>query len=1006
MRLQALPRGRRAAAGVLTCLHVCASVAGAELLPVQSFTTEHGLAHEHVRCIRRDSRGFLWLCTAAGVSRFDGSRFVSFTPATGLPSAAVHDVLEVGDAVFLVATELGLYRLDATRDAIVSRVPLGAGRASAARRLHRDARRRMWVGTDDGLYVLDPQRGLEVARRVELPGVAVGPAASVRALLDGPDGSLWIGGGMGVARRRADGSVESAVGPDAAPMVRALANGGDGGLWIGTEQGLFRWRPARADRPAQLQRPGSESGFSGQRVRSLLLARDGTLWVGAVGGLFALDGARFRRYAVANGLADETINAIAEDAAGNLWLGTDLGGALRVAAGGLTTYQQADGLGLDSVGSLFESRSGALHVVSEVRAILSRFDGRRFAAAQPMLPAAAADAAVRTPTPALQDHRGEWWIGSDTGLFRFASTERIEDLARHGPLATYGPRDGLPAARVERLFEDSRGDLWVGTATSDRGALARWQRAGEIFRPQESSDGLPASGKPTAFAETAPGDLWIGWSRGELLRHRGGRFLLVRRGGGDEVSDLLVDAEGRLWIGTRGSGILRVDRPAAPTPAIAALAVEGLASADVRSLVEDRWGRIYIGTVDGIDRLSPRTGHVRHYSRDEGLAQLETSVALRDRHGDLWFGTYGGLSRLVPRLEPPPLRPEVWIEAVRVDGVPVPISPLGMAELPPLSLDGGRHQLEVAFVGLSHAVGEPLRYQYRLAGSEGSHGWSEPTRDQRILLADVGPGRHALAVRAVSGDAVSARAATASFTIAPPFWRRGWVVGLSAALLVATLLSAHRLRVAHLLALERIRSRIATDLHDDLGASLTRVSLLSEVARRQLAGDPAQAGRLLDEIGEAARTLIEHAGDIVWAIDPRRDELESLASRVQGFAVELLGPRGIRCSVEMRGDVERARLAPERRRQLLLLLKEALHNAARHSDASRVAVTLTARRNALLVEIDDDGRGFTAERLRESAVDHLGLTGMRRRARDLGGDLIVDSTPGRGTRIAVEVPPA
>jgi signal transduction histidine kinase len=206
------------------------------------------------------------------------------------------------------------------------------------------------------------------------------------------------------------------------------------------------------------------------------------------------------------------------------------------------------------------------------------------------------------------------------------------------------------------------------------------------------------------------------------------------------------------------------------------------------------------------------------------------------------------------------------------------------------------------------------------------------------------------------------------------------------------------------------RSGIATDLHDDIGASLSRIAILSEVVKQTAAGADSESRTRLSEIADSARGLIDAMSDIVWAVDPRKDRLDDLARRVNGFASDVLEAQGIRFRPASSAQLDGVRLEPEERRHLLLIAKEAIHNAVRHSGAREVFAELAVAGRELRLTIGDDGGGFdpdavaSAEHRRRHGRGGHGLPSLAARASELGGTLAVDSAPGRGTRLTVRVP--
>jgi signal transduction histidine kinase len=292
-----------------------------------------------------------------------------------------------------------------------------------------------------------------------------------------------------------------------------------------------------------------------------------------------------------------------------------------------------------------------------------------------------------------------------------------------------------------------------------------------------------------------------------------------------------------------------------------------------------------------------------------------------------------------------------------------------------------------------------LRYQFKLEGSD--ENWGPPTERRNVTYASLSPGSYRFLVRAVNADGVeSPQPAVVAFTVLPPFWLRWWFLTLAAAAVVAAALMLHRFRVQRILELERVRTRIATDLHDDVGANLTRIAILSEVARqRPRAGTP-ELDAPLSSIADIARESVATMSDIVWAITPERDTLRDMVRRMRDHAEEVFETRDIRLLLDLPDLAHPARLGVDLRRDLYLIFKEAVNNAARHSRCSTVSITLRAAGSELCLEVTDDGVGFDPG----NGSDGNGLGSMRTRAERLGGSFDILTGPGVGTTVCLRMP--
>jgi signal transduction histidine kinase/ligand-binding sensor domain-containing protein len=1011
-------------------------VAECKRRPARVFTVADGLPDNDINCVYEDARGFVWVGTNDGLARFDGRRFETYDVTDGLPNPAVQDVVETSDGSLWLATGAGVARLEPSRPATgptrFRTYRLGDEMiADAVRCLHTDRTGRVWAGSDGGLFLLEP--GRRAFHRVPL-GLArpSAPFVIVNSIREGPDGSLWIGTRWALVRILPDGRQVRYVSAEPARHrgVRSVLADPGGRIWIGWEEGvtIFRPPPLRRD-DSEVVVPHTQIRCKGRSGPALLPGQsceisqaDGlpdswcSIHASSGGlprlltekGLCALGETRILCDETAASFVPSKLMSLNEDRYGNLWIGTETGGLIRIARAGASTYTAEDGLLANGISSVFEGSDGELYVET-VGAALHRLDGDHFVGVVPLLPRSITYVGWGWNQIALQDANREWWYATGQGLARYPAVTRLEELARTAPKRLYTTRDGLPADNVFRLFQDSRGDVWISTLDvsvpgSER--LTRWERAADRLRACPPA--FP-NNSATAFAEDRLGRVWIGFYAGGIARYRDGRFDLFRPGPETPrgfVGQILADARGRLWIATSLSGVARVDDPGAAHPSFRMYGrAQGLSSDRAYSLTEDASGHLYVATSRGIDRLDPATGKVLRYAVAEGLASTPTLAAFRDRHGRIWFGTLRGLYRFDPQPEPTSAPPKVLVTDLEINGeaLPLPVTGVPGLELPTLSHD--QNEVRIRFVAPNPAPGDEILYRYRLEA--GGRDWSEPSPDDTVQYAALAPGSYRFLVQAVSsGGTVSRAPASVTFRIRPPFWRSWWFEIGAAVLAALILASLYRLRVRRLLEVERVRSRIAADLHDDLGTSLYRISLLSEVASRQAASGSSEVRSRLAEIGETARELIDSAGDIVWSSDPRRDDLASLLIRIRRFASDMLDARGVSWSLEGPPDAGRIVLAAQSRRHLYLVLKESIRNALRHGNPSHIRMSLALSDGHVEADIRDDGRGFSPEAL-ETQKDPeagYGLASMLARAREMGGEFRLSSEPGEGTHIYFSVP--
>lgn len=993
-----------------------------ERLPVRSYTIDDGLPSDDVRRIVRDAEGYLWFLTTAGLCRFDGEVFTTFGPEHGLPAGLPRDLLETSEGLFLVGTADGLYWHDPaasdTEPMFNVARPVASGLGNAVNALHEDREGRIWCGTHRGLYSLERSSDgwlFHPASTGRPPGDIQGNA--IRDIFEDRFGSLWITTPSGLIWRGRDGSVDFLTDRDGLPHtdLHRLTADSEGRVWLGTASGLALLEPDPVTgRPVVLRTFGAEEGLvepSGlvNFVRDLVFTSQGELWTASYGLVRIVPDTRsgpdLRTFDTSNGLSSPHIMAVGEDLEGNVWAGTSDSGVMRIARAGFISYGPGDGLRVGRPSAFLEDEPGVLRVVTAGRPRVCTFDGQSFTEVDPLLPDAIEDMGWGAGQIAFPDHLGEWWFATFGGLVRFPRVHSIDDLAVTPPRAHYTTHDGLLSDGVFRLYEDSRGDLWIGMmhyTVPERNGLQRWDRATEAFQTYGEPDGVPRD-IPSAFGEDQSGNLWVGFYSRGVGRFRAGRFRLFSEADGaphGDVSQIHLDRVGRLWIATRCCGVFRIDDPDSEQPDFVSHGKgDGLAADAFHSITEDDWGRLYLGSDLGIDRLDPATGQVAHYSRQDGLIDNWVHIAFRQRDGTLWFGTSQGVSRLVPEPDRPAYSSSVHIRELRIAGVSRELSPFGETDISGLKLAAGQREVELEFSGLSFATGEGLRFQYRLAGA--NENWSSPTATRKIHFANLSPGRYRLQIRAIDAEGIATPTpATVSFRILPPFWRQWWFL-LGVGLLAASAgVLLHRLRLKRALELERVRTRIATDLHDDIGASLSQVSILSEVVRRQVGDTFPSASRSLEQIADTARQLMDSMRDIVWAINPKRDRAADLVQRMRRFASDTFSAKDVEFRFDAPANGHDRRLDIELRRQVFLIFKEAVNNAARHSGCSTAEVRFHMNGRNLELDVRDDGCGFEPG----SVGNGHGLPSMRQRARSLGGSFSIESKHHAGTALHLHVP--
>jgi len=606
----------------------------------------------------------------------------------------------------------------------------------------------------------------------------------------------------------------------------------------------------------------------------------------------------------------------------------------------------------------------------------------------------------------LVDDNSLWVSMSDNRLLEFDLRPGAHSLRLR---RTLRPGVDIPNAAPFDMIVDRRKRLWL-VLTNGEVALFSQNKSRVIDLPRYQD--LPGDVRlPSArfIAEDKSGNIWLGdYSFGlDVLAKPGdekGKIFHFTAAHGlpsDRIRALFADQEGRMWVGTR-SGVAFIGGESDDLLAVlrsgvrfkAITSIHGLRSGSVRGITQDDNGTIWLATAAGFEWVRIVGDSIIVGSRPEldGIPMLSCG---RMHDGILWCASHEGIYTYdVRRPEPPTHMPDVFIDKFIVGGTEVDLS--GQLEFPHT-----QNNCAVEFTGVS--LRHSLRYAYRLGQARQLGGeWHPLGKERRVTFAQLSPGAYTFEVKAITDNGVeSLKPASVIFSILAPFWQQGWFIALVVLVAVSAPAGIMWLRTRHLLAIARVRTSLATDLHDDIGSSLTRVTLFAsaaqeELRKRHIADDNKKLSTLLSDVSNISRNLVGTMSDIVWSVDPEKDSSEELTIRMKTYAGRVLEAKGIEYNVEISAAVSSLKLPPEFRRNVFLIFKEGLANVVQHSQATGVQLMLDRQQDVFLMAIGDNGKGFD----RETLGRINGLKNMEKRAEQLGGTLEIQSTPMSGTVVA------
>jgi signal transduction histidine kinase len=577
------------------------------------------------------------------------------------------------------------------------------------------------------------------------------------------------------------------------------------------------------------------------------------------------------------------------------------------------------------------------------------------------------------------------------------------------------PKD--PESRRIRVLlcarKGDRQELWIGRGDSLlRGQPCDWHTLT-----------IPGSSREVyAITQDAAGRIWAGLADGTLLLAEGDELVdrtpVELRRLNCRILSLLGSPDGGLWLGLDGGGLARLEGGRCTVLNTS----HGLPHNVVTQLVLDDKGRLWAAGDRGIFRVAvqelddviegrKQTFVCSTYGRSEGTPSLQANSGyypntMQAPDGRIWFATRSGIAIADPSVAGSNRTPPtVEIDEMRVDGLRVNVPVDSGKETP--RIGPGAANVQFAISAMSFTAPDRVHVQHQLVGVD--PGWVSTPQDRTVTYAQLSPGKYTLRVRAANNDGVwSDQDATLTFVVEPHFWETLWfqfIIGISS--LTGTAFAAHRFAVRRTLKqadvlrreamLERERARIARDIHDQLGASLTQISLLSELAQ----GDSPAGSPHLPRLEKTARDAIGALDEIVWAVNPRHDNLASLLEYIGQQTVDLLRPAGIRCRLDFPDNVPPRHLPADFRHHLFLIVREAVNNAAKYAQASEVRLCAVLTESEIHITIGDDGRGF--DNPPRSGTSN-GLKNMRARAMALGGACDFVSGSAAGTTVLLRLP--
>ncbi len=925
------------------------------------------LRNSNIKALCADKTGALWIGTdGGGLVCFKDGVFSHYGKTNGLAGDSLRVIYESRDGSIWIGTLTGMSQFkDGKFENYNTRYYSTRKQSllsSIINSIFEDKDGNLWVATSGGVNRL---KGETIDAFTTTNGL---PSNSLHIVCQDKEGRLWLGSNYGMT------SYENEVFESYSTrhglsdnFVTSFCEDQEGNFWVGTYGGLDRF--VNGSFVSEVNNEGAPY----DQVNAIFEDREGNIWVGSKEGLIQLTPKRFFAYTKRQGLSYNNVMSVLEDRNGSLWIGTWGGGLNLMKDGKFSAFSAANGLSYSAILSTCEGRDGSLWVGAEFDGGLSHLKDGKFTHYS------AKNGLIGAGVKVIhEDQSGNLWIGTSRGLSRF----------KNGRFTNYSTTNSdLPGDIIRAICEDHAGRVWFGT----EGGLSQWKNG--QFINHSTKEGL-SDNVVNALYEDKEQDLWIGTDIGGLNRYKDGRFTSYTTQQGllsDRILEILEDDHGWLWMSSY-KGIFRIRK----------------------------------GDLDDLDRGRTEAVACIAYGKGDGMESSQCNgvakpAGWKARDGRLWFPTTKGLVVAEPNLKLNEVPPPVLIEEIIADRKKIDAREWKAQAMQRLNdknadltgepsaiiLPPGIGELEFLYTALSLSSPEKDRFKYKLEGIDSE--WIDAGTRRLAHYNNIYPGRYRFRVKASNNDSVwNETGATIALVLLPHFWQTKWFLTLTALATVGMVGGSvryiswkklrqklARLELQH--SLEKERARIARDIHDDLGATLTQITLLSDQSEM---GGERQLQANTRKISATAREMARSLDEIVWAINPEHDTLEGLVEYLTQSADEFLEDTNIRSRLKAPTVLPPCAIAADVRHDLFLAFKEALNNSVRHAGASEIQIDFLTEPGQFQIIIADNGTGFDAASPR---VGGNGLKNMRRRLEAIGGQFELSSQQGQGTRIKMTI---
>jgi len=1015
-----------------------------------------GLSQSSVLSILQDKSGYMWFGTGNGLNRYDGYEFSVYTKIpndiSSISDNEISAIFEDKDGYLWIGTAIGvLNRFDPQTETfehfdIASSsdwysekekkyydYPIAFSRYhnSSITSIIQDEEGVLWIGTwGKGLIKFNPKTNQKkyFYHFVGKPN-SLSSNRIVKILIDN-NNSIWIGtfgGGLNRVHKvnttnndiefihyKFESNQNEIIGA----KIVSLFEDDNHNIWIGSYSNgvsIVNSKDRAIDKFNVHRFNNSTSMYSDLKRNGIMaIAQDakGDMWFGTFGsGLFHFSNQELNNMVSDSedeySLSDNELLSLYVDRSGVLWVGTHLGSGVNKLDISNTKFLSLPVIGKPNK-SLNDKVVWAIHKdkddilwIGTYRGGLNVYNSNTDEYYYYTSESGIRDNHIRT---IVEDKYGNLWIGTYSNGLLFFNKKNKKFIQFTNNVNS----NSLSYNQVQSLYIENDTILWVGTfggGLNKFNLKSFYKNGNKTFQSFQYNPANPFSlsdDRVYTIFKAKNGIKWIGTHGGGLNKfdEKSNSFKNFRHDAKvNSLSDNRVmvineTIDGKLLVGTFG-GSLNLFDPKTEHFTNLKLSIN-LPCDDVYGILQDKSYNFWISTDIGIIKIEKNIQSFIKYDLNDGLQSLEFSGGAyhKSEDGTFYFGGINGVNYYNPdSLEVNEYSPSIVISKIKIFDKTI------RGEKEKLVLEKNQNYFSFEFAALDFMNPQKNKYKYMLEGLNEKWIYTDATQ-RKVNYTNLDPGKYIFKVMGTNSDGIwNTKETQINIEILAPFWMRWWFITLILLTLGSIITFIVYQKIKYFIALDKLKSNIAADLHDNVGAGLTEISILSEIASNEIE-KPSLAKKHLGQISELSRELVESMSDIVWVVNPKRDSLYDLIVRLKDSYGEVLGQMGISLVTYNLEKLENIKLPIERRQNLYLIFKEALNNSIKHSGCTIVKIEFTIRGNKLTMSLTDNGKGFDEKK--ESLGE--GIKNIMKRAEKIKGKLTINSDYKNGTIIKYEGP--